>query len=60
MDREKEMKHWTHPASTVVIKDGQEDAKYKIQAFTDGSKTERGVGLGIVIYTDNLTWKSID
>jgi hypothetical protein len=41
LDREKEMKHWTHPASTMVIKDGQEDDKYKIDAFTDGNKTER-------------------
>jgi hypothetical protein len=50
MDREKEMKHWIH---TVVIIGGQEDVEYKIEAFTDGSKTEMGVGLGIVIYTDN-------
>ena len=50
MDREMEMKHWTHPANTVVIEDCQEDAKCKIEAFTDGSKTEQGVGSGIVLY----------
>jgi ribonuclease HI len=46
------MKHWAQPTNTVVIEDGQVDAKCKIEAFTDGSR-EQGVESGIVIYIDN-------
>jgi len=28
--REMEVKHWTHPANTVEITDGQEDSKHNI------------------------------
>ena len=46
-DREMEVKHWTHPANTVEITDGQEDSKHNIHVYTDGSKSEHGVGSGI-------------
>ena len=42
-----EVKHWTHPANTVEITDGQEDSKHNIHVYTDGSKSEHGVGSGI-------------
>ena len=43
-DREMEVKHWTHPANTVEITDGQEDSKHNIYVYTDGSKSEQGLG----------------
>ena len=52
-DREMEVKHWTHPANTVEITDGQEDSKHNIYVYTDGSKSEQGVGSGIAIFKDS-------
>ena len=48
-----EVKHWTHPANCVKITEGQEDSKYGIHIYTDGSKCEYGVGSGIAILSDN-------
>jgi len=56
IDREMEVKHWSHPAYSVKIIEGQEDSKHTINVFTDGSKSEHGVGSGVAIFTDsNLT-----
>ena len=52
-DREMEVKHWTHPANTVEITDGQEDGYHNIHLYTDGSKSEQGVGSGIAIFKDS-------
>jgi len=53
-DREMEVKHWTHPANTVEITDGQVDSKHNIYVYTDGSKSEHGVGSGIAILKDSI------
>ena len=47
------MKHWAHPAHVVEITDGQEDSKHNIRVYTDGSKSEHGVGSAIATFTDN-------
>ena len=52
-DREMEVKHWTHPTNTVEITDGQEDGNYNIHVYTDGNKSEYGVGYGIAIFKDS-------
>ena len=55
-DREMEAKYWTHPADTVKINEAQEDRKQTIEVYTDGSKSEDGVGSGIAIFKNsNLT-----
>ena len=41
------------PAHVVEITDGQEDSKQNIRVYTDGSKSERGVGSGIATFTDS-------
>jgi hypothetical protein len=53
IDREMEVKHWTHPAYSVKIIEGQEDRKHTIHVYTDGSKCEHGVGSGIAVFTDS-------
>ena len=53
LDREMEVKHWTHPANTVGITDWQEDGNHNIHVYTDGSKSEHGVGSGIAIFKDS-------
>ena len=46
-NQEMEVKHWTHPANSVKITEGQEDSKHTIHIHTDGSKSEHVVGSGI-------------
>jgi uncharacterized CHY-type Zn-finger protein len=50
IDQEMEVKHWTHPAYSVKIIEGQEDSKHTIHVYTDGSKSEHGVGSGVAIF----------
>jgi hypothetical protein len=33
LDREMEVKHWTHPANSVKIIEGQEDSKHAIYIY---------------------------
>ena len=53
LDWEMEVKHWTQPANTVEITDGQEDGNQNIHVYTDGSKSEHGVGTGIAVLKDS-------
>ena len=48
-----EMENWKHPATHVKITEGYEDSSHPIQAYTDGSKNDLGVGAGIAIFLDN-------
>jgi hypothetical protein len=41
IDREMELKNWTHPAYSVKTIKGQEDSKHAIHVYTDGSKSEQ-------------------
>jgi hypothetical protein len=51
-----EVKHWTHPANSVKIIEGQVDSKHAIYMYTDSSKNEHRSGSGIAILTDsNIT-----
>jgi len=34
-----DVKHWTHPAKSVKIIEGQEDNKHTIHVYTDGRKS---------------------
>ena len=44
---------WNHPADTVRITEQNETTENTIHIYTDGKKTEQGVGSGIVIYINN-------
>jgi len=48
-----EVKNWIHPAKHVKITEGHEDSPHYIHAYTDGSKSDSGVGSGIAIFSDN-------
>jgi ribonuclease HI len=65
--REMDIKHWIHPVNSVKITEGQGDSKHAIHVYTDGSKSEHGVGAGIAIFTGSniidtkkyrLDWRS--
>jgi hypothetical protein len=49
IDYEVQPKDWLHPADSVKIT-GKKEEEHAIQIFTDGSKSEHGVGAGIVIF----------
>jgi len=48
IDHEVQPKDWPHPADSVTITEQQDEHTIKI--FTDGSKSEHGVGAGIAIF----------
>ena len=43
-DREMEVKNWNHLVKHIKITEGHEDSSHSIQACTDGSKSDIGVG----------------
>ena len=53
LDHESEPQDWTHPADTVRICEQNELTENTIHIYTDGNKTEHGVGSGIAIFTKN-------
>ena len=48
-----DIKNWIHPAKRITIIEGQDDSTHYIQAYTDGSKNEAGVGSGIAVFADS-------
>jgi len=53
LDHETENQDRTHLADTVRITEQNETMEHTIHTYTDGSKTEQGVGSGIAIYVNN-------
>ena len=52
IDREVALNQWPHPADfNITETNGSDDQT--IRAYTDGSKAERGVGAGVMIFVSN-------
>jgi hypothetical protein len=49
IDHDKLPKHWLHPAARITATDNKEEDSTPINIYTDGSKSEQGVGAGITI-----------
>jgi len=49
-DRDMGVKYWHHPAETMAFLTENKEETSAIQIFTEGSKSEQGVGAGIVIF----------
>jgi hypothetical protein len=45
---------WPHPADVVNIKESDKEQKYPIEVYTDGSKSNKAVGCGLVIFRNGL------
>jgi hypothetical protein len=59
IDHDVGVNNWLHPVEmTTIIKDKNEDTS-TIQIFTDGSKSEQGVGAGIAIFRSGIHTKSL-
>jgi len=52
-DRDIELENWTHPATHIKTIEGEEEGLHPIQPYTHGSKSDLGVGAGVVIFLDN-------
>jgi hypothetical protein len=53
VDREVELKTWSHPADAVKIIERKENKEYTIQLHADGSKRENGVRSSVAIFAGN-------
>jgi hypothetical protein len=49
IDHNKLPKQWLHPAARIIAADNNTDDPTPINIYTDGSKSEQGVGAGIAI-----------
>jgi hypothetical protein len=47
------LKYWYHPSETITFLTEYNETS-TIQTFTDGSKSEQGVGAGIIFKSGNL------
>jgi len=54
IDREVELKHWPHPADAATIVEAKDYEDQTITVYTDGSKSENGVGSGVA---GSFHWK---
>ena len=45
-DRDMELENWTHLATLIKTIEGEEESLHPIQAYTDGRKSDLGVGAG--------------
>ena len=58
VNRDMELKYWHHPAEMMNYFREDIDGTSTIQIFTDGSKSEKGVGAGVPIFKlgDHITY----
>jgi len=59
IDQDMGVKHWLLPAVTItILRDNNEDNS-TTKMFTDGSKSEQGVGAGVAVYRSGTHSKSL-
>jgi len=54
-----ELENWIHPATHIKTIEGEEESLHPIQAYTDGSKSDLGVGAGVVTFVDSSIIKTM-
>jgi len=58
-DKNKETRYWKHPAESIIRPSEGIEEDSPLQIYTDGSKTEKGVGSGIAIYSYEQNIRSL-
>jgi len=58
-DKVMEVRYWQHPAEASISSTDEKEDKGSIHIYTDGSKTDKGVGSGIAIFESGQYIKSI-
>jgi ribonuclease HI len=53
-DNKKEARFWQHPTESVIRTSEGNEEDCPLQIYTDGSKTEKGLGSGIAIYRSGI------
>jgi ribonuclease HI len=59
IDQDMGVKHWLHPAVKATILQNNNEDNSTTQIFTDGDKSEQGVGAGIAVYRSGTYTKSL-
>ena len=59
VDRDMGVKYWHHPTETITFLREYNEETSTIQIFTDGSKSEQGVGAGVVMFSSGNHIKSL-
>jgi len=58
-DKDMAVRYWQHPAEASIRSMDEKEETGSLHIYTDGSKTEKGVGSGIVIFESGQHIKSI-
>jgi hypothetical protein len=58
-DKDMEVRYWQHPAKASISSTEEKEEKGTIHIYTDGSKTDKGVGSGIAIFESGKYIESI-
>ena len=58
-DKDLEVRYWQHPAEASISSTDEKDENGSLHIYTDGGKTERGVGSGIAFFESGRHTKSI-
>jgi len=58
-DKDMEVRYWQHPAEASIRSTDEKEETGSLHIYTDGSKTEKGVGSGIVIFESGQHIKSV-
>jgi len=59
VDRDMQVKYWHHAAEMITLLAENNEVTSTIQIFTDGSKSEQGVGTGVSIFRSGNHIKSL-
>jgi hypothetical protein len=60
IDRAENPRNWIHPANTVSVNDTEDDGEDHLwRIYTDGSRSEQGVGSGVAVFTGKVLREQI-
>jgi len=54
-----DVRYWQHPAEASIKNMDEKEETGSLHIYTDGSKTEKGVGSGLVIFESGQHFKSV-
>ena len=55
IDKAENPRNWLHPADRICVNDTKDDGEEQLwHIFTDGSKSEQGVGSGVAVFTGKV------
>jgi ribonuclease HI len=60
IDKAKNPRNWLHPADIISVNDTKDDGEDQLwHIFTDGSKSEQGVGSGVAVFTGKVLMEQL-